>query len=295
MSPKSATPAPLLRRSYLVTLGVIAVLSMPLVFKEQGPRLWRKVRPMLLGKTTVFAPLPPVTPSDETAVKLTDMCTFLFELAEQNWGKLPDCLKCGQTPCDCNNYCLVCKKRNVHCICTICPRCGLKKGACSCGSGEDGVTPPPMERLVWDLPLHAVSYDRDGWVAWIGTNRLVSGTHIAMSDSPTGRCGYRVLSVSRYCLWAWALCNETDVRAKTPDILWPDFRSVRLMQEQGVNRPVGLVMPDGRILPLHRSLRFSRTESSLSLERLWPRGGEFALRMANGTVLGRVICVLPAR
>lgn len=116
-----------------------------------------------------------------------------------------------------------------------------------------------------------------------------------MSNNPAGPCGYRILSISRHCVWAWALRDEMDVQAKSPDMVWPDFQSVRLMQDRSGNRPVGLVLADGRLLPLNRSLRFSRTQSSLSLERLWPGGGEFALRMANGKELGRLVCVLPAR
>lgn len=298
MSHKSANPAPLLRRSYLVALGFIALFSAPFVFKEQGPRLWNRVRPVLFGETDAVITAPPVAPTDGTALALRNMCTFLFELAEKGGGeklsRVPDCLLCEKTPCVCADFCPFCRKRYDHCDCSICPVCHRKMGVCICG-GVVVANVPPVKRIVWDLPIHSVSYEREGWKAWIGANPIMKGTHIAMSDIPGGPCGYRVLSVSRYCLWALALRDDGDLRATAPEFLWPDFHAVKLMQVQGSNRPVGLALPDDRILAINRSLRFSRTESSLSLERLWPRGGEFALRMADGKELARMICVLPAR
>lgn len=299
MSAKPVSPSPLLGKNYLVALGVILIVALPFILYEQGGRLWsRHIQPMLMGPEAPAAMDVAVSESssDGTATIISSLAIFLTELGEKksDWlSRLPECLGCGETPCICQDLCPVCRRRNDRCICEICTDCGNRKGLCRCG--PKSTTNAVPRRQIWDLPVHAVTYSRSGWEAWIGANRLAVGQEIVMSNNPAGPCGYRVLSISRNCVWAWVLRDETDAHSRSPEMVWPDFQSVRLMQDRSGNRPVGLVLADGRLLPLNRSLRFSRTQSSLALERLWPGGGEFALRMANGKELGRLVCVLPAR
>ncbi|MDD5706159.1 MAG: hypothetical protein PHR35_09555, partial [Kiritimatiellae bacterium] len=240
MSPKPAQSAPLLRRSYLMALGAIAVVALPLVLLERGPRWWRQLCDYIAGPEAMVQMAPPPPMSDDTAKALQSMRTFLFELAEKGddrLSRLPDCLKCGVTPCICNQLCAGCGSRNDQCTCAKCPGCGRKRGLCTCP--RDPLGPDaPLARHIWDLPVHAITYERSGWVAWVGANRLVTGMQIGMSPNPAGNCGFRILSISRHCVWAWAVFTEEDAQARIPDIKWPDFVSVRVMQDGKANRPV---------------------------------------------------------
>ena len=259
--------APLLGKSYLVALGIIVLICLPLIVIQNSSSWINNLRKKIMPKAT---PTVAKQVTDDLELAFGNMRTFLFEISEKDsaLGELPEISREPEEspPPNANN-------------------------------GEKD--PEKDIRYVWDMSINAITYEGAGkqgeWVAWLGNNRLAAGMEITMSNSPAGPCGYRILSVSRYCLWAWVILEEKDTKFKLPEIVWPDFQGVRLVQEGKVNKPVGLVMPDSRILPKNRSLRFTRTSSALSLDRLWMRGGEFTLRLSDNKPLGRLVCVIPAR
>lgn len=163
------------------------------------------------------------------------------------------------------------------------------------GRGQVGLSvencPPEYYEVnrhtLWVVPISGTSLSREGWIAAAGSNILRVGDDIAPSPR---LCGYRVLSISRRCVWLAAYYDEQD-RDRLPPIRWPDIAGV-LMSSGKNPEPAMLKLRQGTFLRPGGGIRFKRTQSRLILDRLWDHAVHFRYESRDNGRMYNLLCVI---
>ena len=181
--------APLLRKSYLIGLGVAAIIALLL----SGSRLWDMASAWFKSSEA-----PSVIRIERGASgSLENLAATNKELAVfQNW------LSGADVP-------VIVIRKPVE-IADNTP-------------GRDPERKKTV-RAVWPVPIQGTTYSRDGWVAFCADGKLKPGNVIYPSEK---LCGYQVVGVTRRCVWLLAFLSDKPSEENYSGV-WPDIGGVRM-------------------------------------------------------------------
>lgn len=141
-------------------------------------------------------------------------------------------------------------------------------------------------RAIWPLAITGTVYDDEaGWLALADRRTLEPGAVIPPPDEL--RCGYKVLSVSRRCVWLAAL-EEDLLPFELPTRALPELQRVVLspdMAPQQIEIKSGAFLAPGDYLTFPGGAR-------LTVERLWMRAVHLRYHSATGGERVDMLCVI---
>lgn len=105
-----------------------------------------------------------------------------------------------------------------------------------------------------------------------------------------GLCGYQVLSISRRCVWFAAYYKESPKRY-LHGIDWPDLKGVRV-GSGNESQPERLELRSNCFLRPGDAILFKRTNSRMILDRLWPNAAKFRYELAESSQTDRMLALL---